>query len=205
MVPVVGHCNVINMTSSDQNIMVLVPTTVDSAMADRIVADQNMVVTVIPVMVPLAASRELASAIPAGAGPATTPLDQSVVDRMIASPNLAAVPLMPPIAMDQTLFNAMATGRPIVVDQTMLGRLGPQPMVIPTMMGSASADPLAGRGPTTPSVTLSRTEMSRVLTGSQVVMVPMMIDRTTMRQMIAANNVSVVVPMIAPVPVSLGQ
>lgn len=204
MVPVVIPRSMTTVTSSDRNVVVLVPMSVDRDTMVKFTSDPDVVMGVMPVVVPMMVSSQISTAAMAGAGPGTTvTVDKSSLDRMISANNAVMLAMMAPMSIDQSMVDNLLAGNKITWDQTAINRLMGtcrSMMMAPMMMGATATAAMSGRGPATSIVTVDKTSMCNMVTDPTPVMVPVLMDRQTINSMMANNSITLVIPTITPIP-----
>jgi len=209
MVPVVIPRSMTTITSSDRNVVVLVPMTVDRDTMVKFTSDPDVAMGVMPVVIPMMVSSRISTAAMAGAGPGTmVTVDKSSLDRMISANNAVMVAVMAPMSIDQSTIDNLLAGNTISWDQTAVNRLMGacrSMMMAPVMMGSTATAAMSGRGPSTPIVMVDKTSMCNMVADPTPVMVPVLMDRQMLNSMMANNSIMLVMPTITPIPSTTQQ
>jgi len=209
MVPVVMPRSMTTVTSSDRSVLVLVPMNLDRDTMVKFTSDPDVVMGVMPVVVPMMVSSQISTAAMVGAGPGTmVPVNKSSLDRMISASNAVMVAMMAPTSIDQSMVDNLLAGNTITWDQTAINRLMgtcQSMMMAPMMIGATTTAAMSGRGPTTSIVMIDKTAMCNMVTDPTTVMVPVLMDRQMINRMIENNSVTLVMPTITPIPSATQQ
>ena len=205
IVPVLVNKSLINTVPCVPNVSVLVPTTIDCTMANKILNCSNLAVVMVPVMVPAVVSQSVTGRMLSGAGPCPISIDQSSVTAMLNSgASIVILPVVTPVPFDENMFTMVSGNQAIMMQQSSFTKIGTSgqpvmivPMAVPSPVPGAT---ISGRGPTM-FVPLSKDAEQRVL-NSGAVWVATQMDRPTLNSMISNNSVQMVVPMMVPITVA---
>jgi len=204
IVPVLVNRNLINSVPCVPNVSVLIPTSIDCTMANKILACNSLAVVMVPVTVPLVASQAVTGRMLSGAGPCPISIDQTAVNNMLSGQSIVVLPLVSPVPLDEKMFTMASGSQPIMMLQSSFTKIGVSgqpvmivPMAVPPLIPGAT---IAGRGPSM-FVPLSRDAEARVL-NTGTVWVATQMDRPTLNSMISSNTVQMVVPMMVPIAVA---